>query len=73
MLERDLYGKELFAIESIIRTAGAKCVGMSSLGPMLYFFGDDIGRVIKKVQTEAPQCVCLKTSFNNSSRIVIHD
>ena len=73
MLERDLYGKELFATESIIRNTGAKCVGMSSLGPMLYFFGDDIDCIIKKVQTEAPQCVCLKTSFNNSSRIVIHD
>lgn len=73
MLERDLYGKELFTTESIIRDAGAKCVGMSSLGPMLYFFGDDIDCIIKKVQTEAPQCVCLKTSFNNSSRIVIHD
>ena len=73
MLERDLYGKELFATESIIRNAGARCVGMSSLGPMLYFFGDDIDCIINKVKTEAPQCVCLKTSFNNSSRLVIHD
>lgn len=73
MLERDLYGKELFAMESIIRNAGARCVGMSSLGPMLYFFGDDIDCIINKVKTEAPQCVCLKTSFNNYSRLVIHD
>ena len=72
-LERNLYGKELMTAELIIRNAGAKCVGMSSLGPMLYFFGDDINRVVEKVKTEMPQCICLETSFNNSGRIVIHD
>lgn len=72
-LERVLYGKELLAAESIIRNAGAKCVGMSSLGPLLYFFGDDIDRVVDNVKKEMPECVCFKTCFNNASRIVEHD
>lgn len=72
-LERDLYGKELLAAESIIRNAGAKCVGMSSLGPLLYFFGDDIDRVVNNVKKEMPECVCFITCFNNASRIVEHD
>ena len=72
-LERNLYGKELIAAESIIRNAGAKCVGMSSLGPLLYFFGNDIDGIIGKVKKEMSSCVCLKTSFNNSVRILEND
>lgn len=72
-LERNLYGKELITAESIIRCAGAQCVGMSSLGPLLYFFGDKIDEIVIKVKREMPQCVCFKTFFNNSCRIVEHD
>lgn len=72
-LERQLYGEELMAVESFIRKAGAKCVGMSSLGPMFYFFGNDIDETIGNIKHELPQCVCFKTSFNNSSRIVEYD
>lgn len=72
-LERDLYGKELLAAESIIRNAGAKCVGMSSLGPLLYFFGDDIDVIVANVKAEMPYCVCFKSSLNNSDRIIEHD
>lgn len=73
LLERSLYGKELMLVESIIRKAGARCVGMSSLGPILYFFGDDIDNIIGQAKKEMPLCVCFKTSFNNSSRVVEHD
>lgn len=73
ILERDLYGSELLTMESVIRKAGARCVGMSSLGPLLYFFGDDVDRVVEKVTREVPKCVCLKTSFSNSGRIVEYD
>ena len=72
-LERNLYGKELMTAESIIRNAGAKCVGMSSLGPLLYFFGDDIDVIVANVKAEMPYCVCFKSSFNNSDRIIEHD
>ena len=72
-LERNLYGKELMAAESVIRNAGAKCVGMSSLGPLLYFFGDDIDMIVAIVKDEMPYCVCFKSSFNNTGRTVEHD
>lgn len=73
MLERNLYGNELITAESIIRKAGARCVGMSSLGPMLYFFGNDIDNVVRNVKKEIPSYVCLTTSFNNSARILEND
>ena len=72
-LERDLYGEAITGIETIIRRNGARCVGMSSLGPLLYFFGDDIENIIERVRREIPQCVCTKTSFNNLRRIVEND
>lgn len=73
MLERSVYGDELVKIETIIRRAGAQCVGMSSFGPLLYFFGNDIDSIVEKVNIELSQIICLKTSFNNSSRIVEND
>lgn len=72
-LERNLYGKELMTAESIIRRAGAQCVGMSSLGPLFYFFGNDIDDIVRKVKMEVPSCICLKTTFNNSARILEND
>jgi beta-ribofuranosylaminobenzene 5'-phosphate synthase len=38
-LERLEYGHSLIAAERRLRDLGASCVGMSSLGPLLYFFG----------------------------------
>ena len=72
-LERNLYGKKILEIEDSIRKNGAWCVGMSSLGPLLYFFGDRIENVVEKVRCEIPQCVCFKTTFNNKGRIVEDD
>ena len=72
-LERDLYGDELKMIESIIKKAGAKCVGMSSLGPLLYFFGEDIDSIVYRVNADLAGGKCFKTSFNNSGRILEYD
>lgn len=72
-LERNLYGVELIEIENYIRKAGAQCVGMSSFGPLLYFFGKNLDFIIKRIKNENPQCKCFKTSFNNLSRIVEND
>ena len=72
-LERNLYGDTIIEAEKTIRKNGARCVGMSSLGPMLYFFGDDIEGSVEKVNREMSQCVCFKTTFNNLSRIVEND
>lgn len=72
-LERDLYGDELKMIESVIKKAGAKCVGMSSLGPLLYFFGEDIDNIVNRVNAGLAGGKCFKTSFNNSGRILEYD
>ena len=72
-LERDLYGAELKVVESLIRKAGAKCVGMSSLGPLLYFFGEDIDGIVNRVNADLTGGKCYKTSFNNSGRILEYD
>ena len=72
-LERNIYGETIIEVEDEIRKAGARCVGMSSLGPMLYFFGDNIKDIVKRINHEMPQNVCLKTTFNNLCRIVEND
>jgi beta-ribofuranosylaminobenzene 5'-phosphate synthase len=72
-LERDLYGDELKMIELIIKKAGAKCVGMSSLGPLLYFFGEDVDSIANRVNADLAGGKCFKTSFNNSGRILEYD
>ena len=72
-LERDLYGAELKEVESLIRKAGAKCVGMSSLGPLLYFFGEDIDGIVARVNADLTGGKCYKTSLNNSGRILEYD
>lgn len=72
-LERSQYGDELFSIESLIRNAGAMCVGMSSLGPLLYFFGEDINAIIDNIVKERPDVICYKTTFNNEGRVIQYD
>ena len=72
-MERELYGQDLVILESIVRHAGANCVGMSSLGPLLYFFGNDVDTIVERVKAFMPECVCFKTSFNNNGRIIEYD
>ena len=72
-MERELYGDDLEAVESIIRNAGANCVGMSSLGPLLYFFGDDIDAIVEKIKVAMPESDCFMSSFNNCGRVLEYD
>lgn len=72
-LERNLYGSELFEVEAAIRKAGASCIGMSSFGPLLYFFGGNIDGIIEGIERNILQVACFKTSFNNSGRVVAYD
>jgi beta-ribofuranosylaminobenzene 5'-phosphate synthase len=65
--ERNLYGKELLKIESILYENGASAVGMSSLGPTLFFVANDIDRVIKKSKKEL-DCILIKSKVNNQGR-----
>lgn len=72
-LERSLYGKALLELEKRIKLLGADCIGMSSLGPMLFFTGRDINGIIEKVSNNIPDTICYSSSFNNNGRIISYD
>jgi beta-ribofuranosylaminobenzene 5'-phosphate synthase len=72
-LERLLYGKELIKLEKRIKSLGADCVGMSSLGPVLFFTGNNINSIIEIISNDIPETICYNTSFNNKGRIVNND
>jgi beta-ribofuranosylaminobenzene 5'-phosphate synthase len=66
--ERSLYGDELIAVEKALYASGADAVGMSSLGPSLFFFAQDMGTVVTKAKTALPSADIFKTHFNNTGR-----
>ena len=70
--EWDAYGKELYDIKETLIKNGATTVGLSSLGPMLYFFGDNMPEIINSIKKIYPNSICLDTSFNNSGRKIVY-
>jgi len=72
--ERKLY-PELTLIEEKLYEFGADAVGMSSLGPMLYFFGSNIESIVDKVKRSElnESCSAFKTDVRNQGREIIHD
>jgi beta-ribofuranosylaminobenzene 5'-phosphate synthase len=72
LLERSLYGKELIDLEQKIIQSGADCVGMSSLGPLLFFMGEKIDDIITILGKENPGIRCYKSKVNNQGRIIIY-
>jgi len=72
-LERALYGKDLIELEQKIRLYGAECVGMSSLGPILFFTSKNLNNIIEQISYDIPKTVCYSTSFNNQGRIINYD
>ncbi len=72
-MERSIYGNELYELENKIKSYGADCVGMSSLGPMLFFMGENLDQIISNINKEFPSAVCYKSYFNNQGRIVSYD
>ncbi len=71
--ERNLY-PELTLIEKKLYEFGADAVGMSSLGPMLYFFSSNITDVVDKVgHSELKEnCSVFKTDVRNQGREIIN-
>ena len=68
--ERDLYGPPLTDIEDLIYQEGADCVGMSSLGPCLFFLASNLSDVVERLRIKCSTCDWIITSFNNAPRIV---
>lgn len=72
-LERSIYGCELYELENKIKSYGADCVGMSSLGPMLFFMGRNLEKIISQINNEFPDAACYKSYLNNQGRIISYD
>jgi beta-ribofuranosylaminobenzene 5'-phosphate synthase len=68
--ERQMHGEPLSELESQLYEMGATAVGMSSLGPSLFFLADDMDAVIGKMQDVIPNCEFIKTKPANSGRVI---
>jgi len=71
--ERLEYGTELMEIEQALYSCGAEAVGMSSLGPSLFFLADDVAAVTRKMQRACTDCDCFITSPANHGRVLQND
>lgn len=71
--ERLEYGAALAEIERSLYTCGAEAVGMSSLGPSLFFLANDVMDVVNKMQVARPDCECFPTCPNNNGRSLQDD
>lgn len=68
--ERKLYNGVIEESENILYSNGATCVGMSSLGPGLFFFGSDLSKIIANSQKLMTDWIFLKTKMNGTGRIL---
>ena len=71
-LERSLYGIEIIELEQKIRQLGADCVGMSSLGPSLFFLGENIDKIIASLREEMMGIECYSSKLNNQGRLITY-
>jgi len=72
-LERSLYGKALLKLEQRIMQLGADCIGMSSLGPSLFFMSSNINNIINQLKYEKLNIQCYISKMNNHGRQIIYD
>lgn len=72
-LERSLYGNALVELEQKIMQLGVDCVGMSSLGPSLFFLGDNINNIINKLKQDKSSLQCYISKMNNQGRQIVYD
>ncbi len=70
--ERKQYGKKLLTIERKLYKCGAETVGMSSMGPSLFFLAKNVKAVVKKIKTGRVDCKLLVTKSSNSGRNIIY-
>jgi len=71
--ERSLYGKNLNEIEDVLYMCGAKSVGMSSLGPSLFFLGDGLENIASKARAQLKRCHIITTTVDNAGRKIVHN
>lgn len=66
--EINLYGKRITDIRNSILSLGAEAVGMSSLGPLIYFFGNNIDEIIYNYERNKDDCIFYSANISNSGR-----
>ena len=71
-LERKLYGDDLCELEHQIIKYGANCVGMSSLGPTLYFTGEDVNYINSMINKNINNVKCYIVNMNNNGRKITY-
>lgn len=71
--ERLEYGPALAEVEQALYGCGAEAVGMSSLGPTLFFLADNVADVVSRMQSARPDCECFLTRTANGGRSLRDD
>jgi len=71
--ERLEYGAALIEIEQVLYANGAEAVGMSSLGPSLFFLADNTADIISQMRLTHPNCEWLLTRPANYGRELAND
>ncbi len=69
--ERLEYGVALIEIEQALYAKGAEAVGMSSLGPSLFFLADNVAEIVNQMRLARPDCEWLLTRPANFGRKLI--
>lgn len=70
-LEREEYSRELTRLEERLYQCGAACVGMSSLGPLLYFLAPDDEYLTILDNMVGQDCDLIITNASNSGREIV--
>lgn len=68
--ERDLYGDQLYSFEEKLKELGAKAVGMSSLGPTLFFIAEEPERIVRQIKKESPNTKAFTVTPSNVGRVI---
>lgn len=69
--ERMEYGAALIEIEQALYANGAEAVGMSSLGPSLFFLADNVVGIVNQMRLARPDCEWLLTHPAHCGRELI--
>jgi beta-ribofuranosylaminobenzene 5'-phosphate synthase len=70
--EIKLHGTSVVNLRECILEAGAKAVGMSSFGPVLYFFAHDLTTVMNTCIAQIPDCDFFVAGIRNNGRTISH-
>lgn len=68
--EKSLYSNALKDVEKKLYDCGASMVGMSSLGPTIFFMGEDMNLIIKKAKDKLTESKFFLTLPNNVGRSI---